>query len=141
MPEIANVRRVIKERNSQLEKWYASGDIDAVAGVFANDCWQMPPHADPLVGRNALREWWKRAVTWGKWEFALDLQDVVVNCPIAVERGRYTVRFTANSGAPRGLVSFQDKGNYVVLWRMEADKEWRIVWDAPVSGVPLPAAS
>ena len=39
------VRKIIEQQNANLVKWYASGDIDKVAEVFAEDCWQMPPHA------------------------------------------------------------------------------------------------
>jgi ketosteroid isomerase-like protein len=38
------------------------------------------------------------------------------------------------------MPSHEDRGNYVVLWRLEADGEWRIVWDAPVSELPLPGS-
>jgi len=138
-PEV--VRKIIGEKNANLVKWYASGDIDKVAEVFAEDCWQMPPHAEPMVGREAFREGWKLAAKWGKWEFTLKAQDVAVNGHIAVERGKYTLKFSASPEAPPGLASYEDKGNYVVFWRMESDKQWRIVWDAPVSELPLPGSS
>ncbi len=41
--------------------------------------------------------------------------------------------------APPGMTSFDDRGNYLVHWRHETNGEWRIVGDAPVSEVPLPA--
>ena len=88
--------------------------------------------------REALREGWKQAAQCGKWDFTLKVQDVAVNGHIAVERGKYTLKFSAGPEAPPGLVSYEDKGNYVVFWRMESDKQWRVVWDAPVSELPLP---
>jgi ketosteroid isomerase-like protein len=132
------VRGIIERHNSDAELWYASGKIDSVASVFAEDAWQMPPNSPPLVGREAIRKFWRQAVEWGKWNFSLQTQDVSVSGPMAVERGKYVLKFVAGPGAPPGVASFEDHGNYLVHWRRELDGEWRAVGDAPVSEVPLP---
>jgi len=111
MAEADAVRKIIDRHNVDLSKWYAAGDIDAVVQVFAEDCWQMPPHSEPLVGRTAVREFWKQAVQWGKWQFTLETQDVFVSGPIAVERGKYILARLAAAdrrwpaGARRGAAS------------------------------------
>jgi ketosteroid isomerase-like protein len=138
--DIASVKRIIENHNANLEKWYAEGKIDEVAQVFSEDCWQMPPNAKPMVGREALREGWKQAVQLGQWTFTLDTRDVMVSGDLAVERGKYTLEFVAGPNAPRNMPSHVDKGNYVVLWRREDDETWRIVWDAPVSELPIPGS-
>jgi ketosteroid isomerase-like protein len=137
MNETATVRRIIEGHNANLERWYAGGEIDRVAEVFAEDCWQMPPNAEPMIGRAALRAGWKQAMRLGQWAFSLETRDVVVSGDIAVERGRYVLEFTAGPEAPDDMPSHVDRGNYVVLWRRESDDEWRIVWDAPVSELPV----
>jgi uncharacterized protein (TIGR02246 family) len=137
--DAGEVRRVIERHNSDAVRWYASGQTDSIASMFAEDAWQMPPNGPPLVGREAIRQFWSQAVKWGKWEFSLQTQDVSVSGPIAVERGKYEIRFATGPGAPPGMASFQDRGNYLVHWRRERDGEWRVVGDAPVSEVPPPA--
>jgi hypothetical protein len=57
---------------------------------------------------------------------------------MAIERGKYVLTFTAGNNAPTGMDSFEDRGNYLVHWRKEADGVWRAVSDAPVSELPLP---
>jgi len=131
------VREAIERHNANAARWYAAGDIDSVASVFATDAWQMPPNNPPLVGREAIRAFWRQAVQWGKWEFTLETQDVTVSGPVAVERGKYILRFTAGPGAPPGMASVEDRGNYLVHWQHEADGQWRVVADAPVSELPL----
>jgi len=32
----------------------------------------------------------------------------------------------------------EDKGNYMVLWK-KMDGDWKVVWDAPVTELPLPS--
>jgi ketosteroid isomerase-like protein len=131
-----SVREVIDRNNASAVRWYAAGDVDSLASMFAVDAWQMPPNNPPLVGREAIRGFWREAVKWGKWEFILQSQDVSVSGQMAVERGKYSLKFTAGPGAPPGMASFQDRGNYLVHWRHESDGQGRAVGDAPVSEMP-----
>ncbi len=128
------VRAIIDSNNQTLERLYAEAKIDSAAMFFAEDVWQMPPNSPPLVGRDAFIGFWSQAARWGTWRFGLEVQDVVVGDSIAVERGQYTLGFDAGSESP--IPSSEDRGNYVVLWRLEPDGVWRIVWDAPVSEMP-----
>ena len=131
-----NVRELIDRNNASAVRWYATGDVDSLVSIFAVDAWQMPPNSPPLVGREAIRGFWREAVKWGKWEFTLQAQDISVSGQMAVERGKYSLRFTAGPDAPPGMASFQDRGNYLVHWRHESDGQWRAVGDAPVSEMP-----
>ncbi len=139
--ELEIVRTVIDAHNSDQARAYAAGDIDAVAAVFAEDAWQMLPNVPPLVGREAVRGFWSEAVRWGRWQFSLESQRVDVSGSLAVERGKYRLQFTAGPAAPPGMKTSDDWGNYLVHWRREADSEWRIVGDAPVSERPLSPAA
>ena len=131
-----NVRELIDRNNASAVRWYATGDVDSLVSIFAVDAWQMPPNSPPLVGREAIRGFWREAVKWGKWEFTLQAQGISVSGQMAVERGKYSLKFTAGPGAPPGMASFQDRGNYLVHWRHESDGQWRAVGDAPVSEMP-----
>ena len=132
-----SVRAVIERQNANAVRWYASGDIDSLASLFAVDAWQMPPNSPALVGREAIRRFWGDAIKWGKWQFAIQTEDVSVSGSIAVERGKYSLKFTAGPAAPPGMSSFEDRGNYLVHWRRDPDGEWRVAGDAPVSEMPL----
>lgn len=61
-----------------------------------------------LVGRDSLRSFWTNIVRSGRVTFDLQVADVVAADSIAVERGHYTLKFTASPQAP--MPSFEDEG-------------------------------
>lgn len=139
-PEIVideELRNIINQKNTTLEQLYANGQIDSAATFFAEDVIQMPPNAPAMKGIEAYKEDWKKSISMGKWLFDLEAQEVRRSGPMAVELGTYTLRFEPNEDSP--MPGFKDHGHYLVLWEKHND-EWKIVWDAPVSEVPLPMA-
>ena len=134
-----SVHATIARRNAEAVRCYALGDIDSLVSLFTEDAWQMPPNSPPLIGRQSIYAFWREAVQWGTWQFTLDTQDIAVSGSLAVERGKYVLQFTAGAGAPPGMTSFEDRGNYLAHWREDVDGEWRIAADAPVSELPTRA--
>jgi hypothetical protein len=47
--DAAEVRLVIEAHNADAMRWYAAGDADSLANLFAADAWQM---------RQMHRLWW-----------------------------------------------------------------------------------
>ena len=131
-----DVRHVIDSLNTRVMTALSAGQAGSVADIYAQDVWQMPPNSPPLVGRDSVVSFWRNALATGKWQFDIKSDDVVAADSIAVERGHFTLKVTA--GPKAQYPSFTDRGNYVVLWRRESDGHWRVVWDAPVSTVPMP---
>jgi uncharacterized protein (TIGR02246 family) len=127
-------RHAIDSLNAKIVAWYSAGQADSAAQVFAQDVWNMPPNSPPLIGRDAIRSFQKDVFATGKWQFDLRTDDVVAADSIAVERGHYTVKVSA--GPQARYPSFDDRGNYIALWRKESDGHWRQVWEAKVSTVP-----
>ena len=134
--ESADVLKVIENHNANLNRWYAAGDIDSVVTVFAEEARQVGLNAPAIEGREAIRKYWKQAVTWGQWNFNLETVSVLANGPIAVELGRYMLKFTPGEEAPPGMNGFEDIGDYACYWRLEDDGKWRIVYDIPSSDLP-----
>jgi ketosteroid isomerase-like protein len=129
-----DMKTLIDNANQKIESFYKAQLIDSLALYFADNCIQMPPNNPPTVGLNAFKAAWQESFQYGDWIFNLETQEVKLSGPLVVERGTYTLDFTADDSSP--IPSFSDRGNYVVLWE-NIDGKWKIVWDAPVSEVPL----
>jgi ketosteroid isomerase-like protein len=139
-PDPAEARHAIDSLNTRLVAFYSAGQADSAAQIFAQDVWALPPNSMPIVGRDSLRSYQSKVFAAGKWQFDLKTDDVAVADSLATERGHYTLKVTA--GPLRLYPSFEDRGNYIVLWRKESDGHWRQVWEAKVSTrLPMPPAS
>ncbi|MEQ5791988.1 DUF4440 domain-containing protein [Muricauda sp. NFXS6] len=132
----AQIQKIIEEKNEKIEAFYAKGMIDSAAVHFADDCIQFMPNQPAVVGVENYKATWKQNIRFGKWEFNLNTQEVKASGDLATEYGKYTLTFSPNETSP--IPAMEDKGNYMVLWEKIGD-EWKAVWDAPVTELPLPS--
>jgi uncharacterized protein (TIGR02246 family) len=141
----ASARRAIDSLQTKIETWTAAGQADSVAGLFAENGWQMTPNAPPLVGQDSIRAFWARSFRNGQWQIELETVELIGVDSLAVERGTFSVTFTPLPRSP--IPAFSDRGNNITVWRLDRDGRWRIQWDAivstigrgpPVSAIPRP---
>ena len=88
------------------------------------------------MGKDSIRNYWNQLFQFGDIDFSLQTQDVKANGPLAIEWGKYDLKFTPNEKSP--IPAFADNGNYLVYWH-KINNSWKAVWDAPVSSIPLPS--
>ena len=131
--DVAAARQSIDSVNAKVEGWYAANQPDSIASVFASDAWLMPPNDAAVVGQDSILAFWRNALRMGKWGFDLRTEDLIAADSVLVERGQFTLKFTPGPNAP--IPAFDDRGNYVTVWRRQSDGNWRIVWDAAVSSL------
>jgi ketosteroid isomerase-like protein len=144
VPDETAVRDIIDAQNQELVECWNGGEYECVAAAFSEDGWQMMPNAQAQAGTEAIQRFWQQAFGWGRWEFSMETSLLEQSGPLAIERGKYTIRFTADAAAPPSRPSAQDRGNYVTHWRLDSDGRWRMAAQALVSEVParvIPAAS
>ena len=138
------VGEIIGALNQELVECWNGAEYECMAGMFSEEGWQLMPNAQAQAGTEAVRRFWQQAFGWGQWEVSMETSLLEQSGPLAVERGKYTIRFVADAAAPPGRPSSQDRGNYLTQWRLDSDGRWRIAAQALVSEVParvVPAAS
>lgn len=100
-----------------------AGDAAAYAALFLPDGAFMPPDQPAVVGRAAIEEWLRAAMS--QYEVTIDdfaVEDRRVGATVAYMRYRTALRFIPrDGGAP---VPADQK--YVETYVKEADGEWRI---------------
>ncbi|MCX2742722.1 nuclear transport factor 2 family protein [Mangrovivirga sp. M17] len=129
------IKTIIDQKNTELEKLYREGKMEEAATYFSQDVIQLAPNTKPIKGTQMYIDEWNKAVSQGEWNFDFRVEEVKFYGNAAVELGSYDLEILPAGGSE--MPPFKDQGYYVVLWE-KIDGDWKIVWDAPVSSLPLP---
>jgi uncharacterized protein (TIGR02246 family) len=119
-----------------VEEWSAAAeakDAETFASFYADDGVLLMEGAPDARGMAALRE--GVAAMMGDPNFALSFaaDNIVVarSGDLAYETGTYTLTMSGPEGDP-----VTQRGHYVDVWKKNAQGEWKVAVDAPVSDPP-----
>ena len=98
-----------------------NGSLDEYADLVAEDVVWLPPAGGALTGRKAFREWLRPFFTRYDYEFTVEPSEVRVFDGWCAELGRFRSVLSTGGGDRQ-----EHTGNYFVLWRLDADRTWRI---------------
>ena len=117
----AQDRATIEKLNETFVTALARGDIAAVAGMYAEDAYLLPPDEGIVKGRAAIQSFWTRAAE-GIGEFKLTTVDVK---PLGSDAAREvgTFRLKTKDQPPQEV-----SGKYVVVWQ-KVGGEWKLAAD------------
>jgi uncharacterized protein (TIGR02246 family) len=105
------------------------GDWALVAQSFTEDAVRIPPHEEPHLGREAIEAWLTGIYELISYELTRD--KIGGADGFAYVRGSYAITLRPK-GAP-GPIS--DQGDFLEVWRREADGTWRVaeaIWNTRV---------
>jgi uncharacterized protein (TIGR02246 family) len=119
----AAIRDTIQAREREWSAAFVAGDATAIANLYTEDGAQVEPVGEWRRGRAAITAGMKAQLDTLNVTAREDIpEEVIVTGDYAVEFGRYS--YTATSKAGNKPVS--GAGRYVVLWRKDADGQWRL---------------
>ena len=107
------------------ESWKASADrrdLDGMLAIYASDAQELLPGVAPIVGRDAIRDFYRGLIeAFPRFTHRFDAEEVVVAASgdLAVVRGTY--RFVPDTRVPD---EFQ-AGKFVGVWR-HREGDWRL---------------
>lgn len=122
------------EAEAQWNEAYAKRDAAALAAMYADDAALANPDSNIVTGKDAI------AKAVGDYasdpnfsvEFRSDRTQVAASGDLAYTRGRYTLTMTN----PQTKGPYTSKGNYLTVWRKQADGTWKAVEDFATTGAP-----
>ncbi len=122
-----NDRELLAEIKALNERWmtaFSNGDAIAVGSHYTQDALSLVPGRKPVVGKEAIIEYWSEAMKSGVGALNIKSNEVEKTGDIAVETGETNL---LSSGG-----EVIDRFNYMVVWKKQ-DGEWLIhreIWNS-----------
>jgi uncharacterized protein (TIGR02246 family) len=117
---------VADELRAAEDEWQAlwlAKDAQALAALYAEDGMRLPPDATRTVGREAIEAMFEDEFAAGLENLQLEATEMGHDGNLGWIVGNSTIEFPMGDSMGTGT------GNYVVVYRKEADGVWRIVVD------------
>ena len=120
-PALAQNKAAIEKLNDAWTAAFNKGDAAAVAALYAEDAYVLPPGSAMVKGRAAIEAFWRQAAQQ-MGDAKLTTVDVL---PLGRSAAREigTVTLQTKSQPPQQIV-----GKYVVVWR-KVGRDWKLATD------------
>ena len=120
-PALAQNKATIEKLNDVWTVAFNKGDAAAVAALYAEDAYVLPPGSSMVKGRAAIEAFWRQAAQQ-MTDAKLTTVDVL---PLGRSAAREvgTVTLKTKSQPPQEVV-----GKYVVVWR-KIGRDWKLATD------------
>jgi uncharacterized protein (TIGR02246 family) len=127
----------IRDADIAWTKAAGAKQLDATLSYYADDGSVLPPNAPMATGKEAIRKVWVELLQAPG--FSLNWQPVKVEVArsgdVGYSQGTYEMSMNDPKGQP-----MKDRGKYLVVWKKQADGNWKAVADMFSSDLP-PAPS
>ena len=120
-PALAQNKATIEKLNDVWTAAFNKGDAAAVAALYTEDAYVLPPGSAMVKGRAAIEAFWRQA--------AQQMSDAKLTTVDVLPLGRSaareigTVTLQTKSQPPQQIV-----GKYVVVWR-KVGRDWKLATD------------
>ncbi len=120
-PALAQNKATIEKLNDVWTAAFNKGDAAAVAALYTEDAYVLPPGSAMVKGRSAIEAFWRQAAQQ-MTDAKLTTVDVL---PLGRSAAREigTVTLKTKSQPPQEVV-----GKYVVVWR-KIGRDWKLATD------------
>jgi ketosteroid isomerase-like protein len=136
-PDLATTKQQIMEADLSFARATAEHGADGWAAWFAEDGQQFTERGI-IRGRAAVRG--HMAPVLADSTFRLDWHPTQAEAAVSGELGWTVGRWEASHRGPAGSKAVTGTGNYVTLWKRQADGSWKVALDIGNSD-PQPADS
>ena len=120
-PAVAQDKATIEKLNDAWTAAFNKGDAAAVAAMYTEDAYVLPPGAEMVKGRTGIEAFWRQAAQQMGDAKLTTLDVLPLGRSAAREIG--TVTLKTKSQPPQEIV-----GKYAVVWR-KVDSKWKLATD------------
>ena len=120
-PALAQNKATIEKLNDVWTAAFNKGDATAVAALYTEDAYVLPPGSAMVKGRAAIEAFWRQAAQQMTDAKLTTLDVLPLGRSAAREIG--TVTLKTKSQPPQEVV-----GKYVVVWR-KVGRDWKLATD------------
>jgi ketosteroid isomerase-like protein len=112
-------------------------DLDKVVSYYADDAVVFAPNSPAATTNEAIRNAWKDVLmpTGASTSWKAMRVEVAKSGDLAYTSGTYDGTMVGADGRP-----VKDSGNYLTVWKKQADGTWKILVDTWATDLPAPAA-
>jgi len=129
--KLGDIRAKIDAVNKEFLDAFNRGDIAAAMGVYTEDATILPPNAEMMKGKAAIKAFWQGARDMGVKEAKLETVELTpMGDETACEIGKYVLKIH-----PEGGAAFTDHGKYMMIWKL-VDGSGK--WDSDAWNSSLP---
>ena len=130
--------KAIRDVEATLLKESAGKDVDKIAAFWADDATLMMTNMPAMKGSAAIKGMVKEMVADKNFSmnFGSDLVEVSKSSDYGYSHGTYTLTSTD----PKTKKAVVEKGNYVTVYKKQADGSWKAVADTTIAEAPAAPA-
>jgi ketosteroid isomerase-like protein len=116
--------------HGQVLKASLSGDINAIADLFADDAILLPPNDTTLHGKDEIRSWWGEYFNFFRVTSSVERErELTVAGDQAFDRTAFSVTIVPKQGGPKIV----DDIRSLIVWRLDPSGSWKItrqIWNS-----------
>jgi ketosteroid isomerase-like protein len=112
-----------------------ASDADQASTVWAADGVLMPPHQPPVVGRQAIVQYFRTLFRQSRFRFTFTSSHIDIAGDTAIELVTYTAVIWPGNDAP----PIEDAGKGLHVYARQPNGSWRLTYDIWNSDRSVPA--
>jgi len=132
--------KAIRDQETAAGQAWNAKDLDKILALYADDATLMLPNTPALSGKAAMTPALKGALA--DPNFALTIQNTSVEASKGGDLGFVRGSYMVHQSDPKTKKTTMEKGNYVIVYKKQADGSWKIAADTAIPEAPAaPAAN
>ena len=131
--------KAIRDQETAAGQAWSAKDADKILALYADDATLMLPNAPAVSGKAAMTPLIKGAL--GDPNFALTIQNTSVEASKAGDLGFVRGTYLVHQSDQKTKKAMMEKGNYVIVYKKQADGSWKIAADTAIPEAPATPAA